>query len=258
MQNTNKGTIQEWVNDYGEDSDFVRVRVRGIFPQASSLQFIPRNLVDEAMERVPETTSIQGRTAVVGVDVARFGDDQSVIRTRVGRDAATFPAKRYRQLDLMQLTSRVVEHVKILKGAGYGVVIFVDGGGVGGGVIDRLRQLNYDVIEVQFGGKADDPKKYANKRAEIWGRMREWLKGGCLGKDEALATDLTGVEYGFRPDDSILLESKEAMKRRGLSSPDDADALAMTFAQPVAEFTGGEEIPMTRSKGRDYDPYTVV
>jgi hypothetical protein len=137
-------------------------------------------------------------------------------------------------------------------------VIFVDGGGVGGGVIDRLRQLNYDVIEVQFGGKADDAKKYANKRAEIWGRMREWLKGGCLAKDEALATDLTSVEYGFRPDDSILLESKEAMKRRGLASPDDADALAMTFAQPVAEFMGGEDAPSTRSKGRDYDPYATV
>ena len=258
VQITNKGTIDEWVSDYGEDSDFVRVRVRGIFPQASSLQFIPRNLVDDAMDRVPEVSSMSGRTAVVGVDVARFGDDQSVIRTRVGRDAATFPPKRYRGLDLMQLTSRVVEHVKLLKAASYGVVIFVDGGGVGGGVIDRLRQLNYDVIEVQFGGKADDPKKYANKRAEIWGRMRDWLKGGCLAKDEELATDLTSVEYGFRPDDSILLESKEAMKRRGMASPDDGDALAMTFAQPVAEFMGGEDIPKTKSKARDYDPYALV
>lgn len=258
VQITNKGTIQEWVNDYGEDSDFVRVRVRGIFPQASSLQFIPRNLVDDAMNRVPEQSSMQGRTAVVGVDVARFGDDQSVIRTRVGRDAATFPAKRYRSLDTMQLTSRIVEHVKLLKQAGFAVVIFVDGGGVGGGVIDRLRQLNFDVIEVQFGAKADDPKKYANKRAEIWARMREWLQGGCLPKDEALATDLTSVEYGFRPDDSILLESKEAMKRRGLASPDDADALAVTFAQPVAEFMGGDDAPVKRQKGREYDPYALV
>jgi hypothetical protein len=158
----------------------------------------------------------------------------------------------------MQLTSRIVEHVKTLKLAGYGVVIFVDGGGVGGGVIDRLRQLNFDVIEVQFGGKADDSKKYANKRAEIWGRMRDWLQGGCLAKDEALATDLTSVEYGFRPDDSILLESKDAMKRRGLASPDDADALAVTFAQPVAEFLGGEEEPTRRAKEKEYDPYATM
>jgi hypothetical protein len=69
---------------------------------------------------------------------------------------------------------------------------------------------------------------------------------------------LTSVEYGFRPDDSILLESKEAMKRRGMASPDDGDALAMTFAQPVAEFMGGEDIPKTKSKARDYDPYALV
>ena len=255
VQITNKATIQEWVNDYGEDSDFVRVRVRGIFPQASSLQFIPRNLVDEAMARTPPKSSMQGRVAVVGVDVARFGDDQSVVRTRVGRDAATFPALRFRNLDTMQLTSRIVEHVKTLRAGGFSVVIFVDGGGVGGGVIDRLRQLGYDVIEVQFGAKADDQKKYANKRAEIWARMRDWLAGGCLAKDEALATDLTAVEYGFRPDDSILLESKESMKKRGLASPDDADALAVTFAQPVAEFMGGDDAPPPRAKTREHDPY---
>lgn len=255
VQITNKATIQEWVNDYGEDSDFVRVRVRGIFPQASSLQFIPRNLVDEAMARTPPQSSMQGRVAVVGVDVARFGDDQSVVRTRVGRDAATFPALRFRNLDTMQLTSRIVEQVKTLRAGGFSVVIFVDGGGVGGGVIDRLRQLGYDVIEVQFGAKADDQKKYANKRAEIWARMRDWLAGGCLAKDEALATDLTAVEYGFRPDDSILLESKESMKKRGLASPDDADALAVTFAQPVAEFMGGDDAPPPRAKAREHDPY---
>ena len=79
-----------------------------------------------------------------------------------------------------------------------------------------------------------------------------------MAKDEALATDLTSVEYGFKPDDSILLESKDAMKRRGLASPDDADALAMTFAQPVAEFTGGEDIPQRREKAREHDPYASM
>ena len=256
VQITNKTQISEWVSDYGEDSDFVRVRVRGVFPRASSLQFIPRDLVDEAMRRVPETISVYGRTAVVGVDVARFGGDQSVIRTRIGRDAATWAPLRFRELNTMQLASKVIEHVKLLKQAGLRVVIFVDGGGVGGGVVDRLQQLGYDVVEVQFGGKADDARKYANKRAEIWGRMKEWLAGGCLAKDEALATDLTAVEYGFKPDDTILLESKESMKKRGLASPDDADALAVTFAQPVAEFNGGDDVELTerRSVVSDYDP----
>lgn len=260
VQITNKGQIAEWVADYGEDSDFVRVRVRGVFPRASSLQFIPRDLVDDAMVRQTVTHAGRGRTAIVGVDVARFGDDQSVIRTRIGRDASTWPALRYRELDTMQLAARVGEHVDTLRSAGYRVVLFVDGGGVGGGVVDRLRQLEYDVVEVQFGAKADDQRKYANKRAEMWGRLKDWLPTGCLGKDEQLATDLTSVEYSFRPDDTILLESKKSMKMRGLASPDDADALAITFAYPVPEFSqeqnDGHQNRRSNST-RDYDPYSL-
>ncbi len=111
--------------------------------------------------------------------------------------------------------------------------VFIDGGGVGGGVVDRLRQLGHDVVEVQFGGRADDPRKYANKRAEMWGNTKEWLKRGSIENDEALAIDLTGVEYSFNPHDQIQLERKESMRARGLASPDDGDALALTFAYPV-------------------------
>ena len=254
VQITNKDQIQEWVDDYGEDSDFVRVRVRGVFPRASSLQFVPRDLVDEAMGRTAEVGPLKGRTAVVGVDVARFGGDQSVIRTRIGRDAATFEPLRFRGIDTMQLASRVIEHVTFLQGSGLRVVVFVDGGGVGGGVVDRLRQLGVDVVEVQFGAKADDPRKYANKRAEMWGRMKEWLSVGCLRQDEMLATDLTSVEYGFTASDQVLLESKESMKKRGLASPDDADALAVTFAHPVSEHAAIEQAPAPRVQ-REYDPY---
>ena len=133
----------------------------------------------------------------------------------------------------MQLAARVAEHVDYLRSLGLRVVLFVDGGGVGGGVVDRLRQLHYDPIEVQFGSKPDDQRKYANKRAEMWGAVKAWLPTGCLAKEEVMATDLTSVEYGFRPDDTILLESKESMKKRGLPSPDWGDALACTFAEPV-------------------------
>lgn len=256
---TNKLLLQQWVDDYGEDSDFVRVRVRGIFPQASSLQFIPRDLVDVAMARTPATTKWTGLTAAVGVDVARFGDDQSVIRTRVGRDAASIPAKRFRGLDTMQLAARVAEHANHLRDhLGLRSVIFVDGGGVGGGVVDRLRQMCYEVIEVQFGGRATDDRKYANKRAEMWGAVKDWLPGGVLEPDEQLATDLTAVEYGFTKTDQILLERKEAMKARGLASPDDADALALTFAQPVPEWAPVDDLP-TAGRAREdvvnHDPY---
>lgn len=258
VQITNKAQIQEWVDDYGEDSDFVRVRVRGVFPRASSLQFIPRDLVDDAMGRRAEgVTSHKGRTAVVGVDVARFGGDQSVVRTRIGRDATMAPL-RFRELDTMQLAARVGAHIDYLRGLGLRVVVFVDGGGVGGGVVDRLRQMGYDVVEVQFGAKPDDPRKYANKRAEMWGRTRDWLAIGCLERDEALATDLTSVEYSFRPDDTILLESKESMKKRGLASPDDGDALALTFAYPVQEFTERPAHSPASHRSQDHDPYAAM
>lgn len=256
---TNKAQIQEWVDDEGEDSDFVRVRVRGVFPQASSMQYIPRDLVDNAMARPVEVSTIQGRTAAVGVDVARFGDDQSVIRTRIGRDAATWPPLRFRQLDTMQLAARVGEHIRTLRQAGLHVVTFVDGGGVGGGVVDRLRQVGHDVVDVQFGAKADDPKAYLNKRSEMWGRMKAWLDYGSLAKDELLATDLTSVEYSFTPADQVQLERKEQMKKRGLSSPDDGDALALTFAQPVPDFVAEEAPPgPARPKANDYDPYALT
>jgi hypothetical protein len=121
--------------------------------------------------------------------------------------------------------------------------IFIDGGGVGGGVVDRCRQIGLSVTEVQFGAKfdrapvgQDRPIGYANKRAEIWGNMREWLRGGAIDDDPELITDLTGVEYGYvlrDGRDAIQLERKEDMKRRGLASPDNADALALTFAYPV-------------------------
>jgi hypothetical protein len=125
-------------------------------------------------------------------------------------------------------------------------------------VVDRLKQLNYDVVEVQFGGAPNDPRKYANKRAEMWGTMKEWLPGGILPMEEELATDLTAVEYSFTVKDQILLEKKEQMKARGLASPDDGDALALTFAQPVPEWADPNDLPGS-GRGRedvmDHDPY---
>lgn len=256
VEGTNSKQIAKWLADYGENSDWFKVRVRGVFPNASSLQFIGRDIADMAMKRIAQTTQWVGRVAAVGVDVARFGDDESVIVTRVGRDAQSIAPKRFRSLDTMQLASRVAEHVNEVKMLGLKVVLFVDGGGVGGGVVDRLRQMFFDPIEVQFGGKADDERKYANKRAEIWGRMKAWLPTGHIPKDEALATDLTSVEYGFNVHDQIQLESKKAMKLRGLASPDAADALACTFAQEVPEWdTEGTSTRSSSSyQGRDYNP----
>lgn len=234
---SNKDQIQQWVDDYGEDSDFVRVRVRGVFPRAGSMQFIPGDLVEAAAKREPESSLYD--PCVLGVDVARFGDDQTVIVLRRGRDAASVPWVKLRGADTMTVAARVMEMVNQHRPD----VIFIDGGGVGGGVVDRLRQLRQNVIEVQFGASADrslDTQDgavvYFNKRAEIWGFMRDWLRGGAIPDDPELMADLTAVEYGYsmlKGRDAILLEKKADMKKRGLGSPDAADALALTFAYPV-------------------------
>lgn len=254
---TNKAQIAQWIADYGEDSDFVRVRVRGVFPRAGSMQFIGADLVEEAKAREP-TVSLAD-PFVIGVDVARFGDDQTVICFRKGRDARTHPPVKLRNADNMVVAGRVAEEYQRFRADG----VFVDGGGLGAGVVDRLRQMRVPVIDVQFGGKADryqigtgaDHASYANKRAEMWGNMRDWLKGGAILDDPELAADLTGVEYGYNVRNEIQLERKEDMKKRGLASPDYGDALALTFAYPVMPSlqAGGAHAPASNVTS-EYDP----
>lgn len=219
----NKAQLQQWVDDYGEDSDFVRIRVRGEFPRASATQFIPGDLVDNAKRRQAAGFG----PVVLGVDVARFGDDQTVIVRRQG-DRLDILA-RYRGLDTMQTAARVAEIMQAQKAHG----VFIDGVGVGGGVVDRLRQLQHKVTDVNGGQRPSDPTKYRNLRAECWGKMRDWLNHGCLPDDDELSGDLIGPEYGFDEMNRIQIEKKEDMKKRGLASPDTADALALTFAMPV-------------------------
>lgn len=234
---TNKAQIQEWIEDYGEDSDFVRVRIKGEAPRAGDMQFMSTDLVSEAMAREP--VSWPNQPLVMGVDVARFGSDQSVIAFRRGRDACSIPWKKYRSINTMELAAEVA----MLADRERVDAIFVEGGGsVGAGVIDRLRMLHRPVIEVipsvpvkksRAGEGLGAPY---NKRAEMWLLMREWLATGAIPDDQELEGELISVEYGYAgPHDALLLEKKERMKERGLSSPDCADALALTFAEPVAD-----------------------
>ena len=237
VEGTNKEYIQQQIEDYGEDSDFVRVRIKGEFPRAGSTQFIPSDIVDAARRREPAANLYD--PLILGVDVARFGDDATVICLRRGRDAKSVPWIKLRGKDTMAVAAKVAEMYQQYRPD----AVFIDGGGVGGGVIDRLVQLKVPVMEVQFGGGADRDQisqegaiKYANKRAEMWGNMRDWLRGGAIPDEADLCDQMTGLEYGYvlrEGVDKILLESKKDMKKRGLSSPDEADALALTFAYPV-------------------------
>jgi hypothetical protein len=253
---TNKAQIAEWIKDYGEDSDFVRVRVRGVFPRVDAESFIGYELAVEATRRtvVPSNDAI-----ILGVDVGRFGDDPSVIYPRKGRDAVSLPIEVLYGADTMKTAATVAATFLRLRA----VAVMVDSGGVGGGVVDRLRQLQIPVFEVDFGSRPDydvnDGTRYANKRAEIWGKLRTWLSGGSIpervhGVDVTLVDELTAPTYELQLE-KIIIESKKSMRARGVKSPNLADALACTFAYDIylpSEDDRYEEPPATSP---DYNPF---
>ena len=261
---TNKAEIAKWVADWGEDSDFVRVRVKGEFPRGGSMQFIDSDTAQAATLR-PVAASVR-QPLIIGVDVARFGEDQTVIWFRRGPDARMIPPIKLRGADTVAVASRVTEQA-IEHNA---QAIFVDETGVGAGVVDMLRGMLRDrvVVGVNNGGKADrylhssDMPATANKGAEMWASMREWLKTGGVPRDSELVAELCGRQYGFNPKSEIQLERKEDMKKRGLASPDCADALALTFAYPVADLPETSPVELfAPTPGRpvhglisDYDP----
>ena len=176
---TNKAQIQEWADDYGEDSDFFRVRVRGLPPAASDLQFIDSQAVFEAQQRVVET--LPDDALVCGLDVARGGGDRSVFRFRRGADARSVPSIRIsgeETRDSMRLVTKAAEVLNTLHGGAAVKMMFIDGTGIGGPIVDRLKQLGHtNVMEVQFGGQAPD-RKYANMRSYMWGKIvTGWATG---------------------------------------------------------------------------------
>lgn len=217
------------------------------FSAAGDDQLISLSDVEAASKRVMTDREISYAPRVIGVDPARFGDDRSVIFKRQGLQAFT-PAV-YRGIDNMDLAARVAAMIQEWEPD----AVFVDAG-AGSGVIDRLRQLGHDVIEIAFGGKPIDPK-YLNKRAEMWFEMREWLKlGGAIPNMVDLKQDLSAPIYWFDSAGRIQLEPKDDIKKRGLPSPDLGDALALTFAQPVSKKNLIERFGTRVRVSREYDP----
>jgi hypothetical protein len=237
VEGTNKAQLDKMIEDNGEDSDHVRIRVRGIFPRSSTAQLIGSDIIAAAAAR--EAHVHMADPVIVGVDVARFGSDESVIRTRQGLDARSIEPIKLRGVDTMQLAARVASHVDRLRVRGIEVdAIFVDETGIGAGVVDRLRNLGYQVIGVNNSNKPDGrvgTDLVANKGAEMWVKMRDALKEGlAIADDVELRRELESREYSYNARMEIVLESKDDMRSRGLSSPDNADALSLTFAYPVA------------------------
>lgn len=235
-QITNKASIAEWERLYGEDSDFFRVRVRGEFPNASSCQLISQDIVEQAMARKPDEFHPGMRPiALVGVDLAAMGDDKTAICTRVGNEV--FDIKVLTKTDIEHVCAVLKDHIDWLyKNFGFErVYVFMDRGGIGQGHVERMQYAGYNVHGINFAQTPDKPEEYKNKRSEMWGRMRDWLRDedAVLPDDDDLKYDLTAPEYFYDNGNRLQLESKEDMKKRGISSPDKGDALALTFAQKV-------------------------
>lgn len=238
---TNKKQIAEWIETYGEDSDFVRVRVRGLPPAASDLQYIDSKTVAEAQKR--SVQPLDDDPLVCGLDVARGGADSCVFWFRRGPDARSIPALRVPGESVRDSTRLIAMACDVLERTYDGrkvAMLFVDGTGIGGPIVDRLVALGHGsrVTEVQFGATAPEAtqtQKFANMRAFMWGKCRDWLQRGALPADPQLAEELTAPGYSHDKSDRIVLESKEHLKARGVASPDAADALCLTFAAPVVQ-----------------------
>ena len=188
--------------------------------------FISFQSVDEAAKA--EKPLVNTAPLVFGVDVARFGDDRSVLLMRRGRVVEDIQV--WRERDLMFTSSFVAESINRCKPQ----AVFVDVVGLGAGVVDRIRQLGHRVIGVNSGAKPPHPEKFVNLKAEIWSRMRDWLEeGAVIPNRQDLKNDLLAPTYDFDSAGRLKIESKDEMKKRVKFSTDLADALALTFAQPV-------------------------
>jgi hypothetical protein len=224
VEDTDSSVYEEIIKQHGPDSYDAKVEVYGQFPDQAENQFISRSIVEAAVQR----DDIDDRDAplIMGVDPARFGDDRTVIRFRQGRDARIHPPVTLRGKDNMEVANICAELINKTDPE----AVCIDAGN-GTGIIDRLREMGFKVHEVWFGASAPaDSPEWANMRTYMWAKMRDWLKGGCIDASERLQEDLVGPQYQFvGRSDQQMLEPKEAMKKRGLVSPDDGDALACTF-----------------------------
>lgn len=221
------------------------------FSAAGDDQLISLTDVEQAARRVLTADDIEGMPRVLGVDPARFGDDRSVIVSRQGLQV--FAPQVFRGVDNMDLAARVAARMVEWQPD----AVFIDSG-AGAGVIDRLRQLGHEVIEVNFGGKPVTDVRFANRRAEMWMTLADQVRAGlAIPNDVALKVELATPTYSYDAQQRIIIESKDDIRKRlpGAGSPDIADALALTFAYPVVKRERLAALRARQARGFDYDPY---
>lgn len=227
VEGVDRGYMQGIADQYGEDSDETRVMVRGLFPQRGDNQVFSLETIREAQKReIPRDPTAP---LIMGIDVARYGGDSTCFAFRQGRDTRSIPMRTIKSRNLMEIAGFAARDIDEKKPD----AVFIDETGLGAGVVDRLKELKYQVRGVNFGSNSTSPR-YDDKRTEMWFNMAEWSEGGCLPMSQELENDLVGPQYSINSDGKLKLETKESMKLRGLASPDRGDAHALTFAHPVA------------------------
>ena len=243
---SNKAKIEEWLEAYGEDSDFFKVRVRGVFPSASDLQFISTEIADKAQKRVYKVGQFDNLPVIIGVDPAWTGGDTLEIVMRNGYSMKCL-ATIEKNDDDMRMANLIAQFEDEYKAD----AVFIDQG-YGTGIYSIGKSMGRKWRLVAFGGKAPNDM-YLNMRAYMWGEMKEWLKeGGSIPNEQGLYDDLVGPEAIIDKNGRIQLESKKDMKERGLPSPNKGDALALTFAFRVTKKINGNQ---KRVANTEYNPF---
>jgi hypothetical protein len=239
---TNKDLINEWIADYGEDSDFCRVRIKGIAPRAGDLQFVDQDRIDGAKYR--QVQVLRDDPLVAGFDVSGGGQAWNVVWFRRGPDARSIPPVlvpgQYSQ-ERSGMLAKLAEILSDKRPDRKVSALFVDSA-FGAPYVERLRAMGYDnVREINFGAPAPD-RHFANMRAFMWSKMRDWVDHGAIPPDDVvLETELTAPGSHLNRSDQLVLESKENMQKRGIASPDRGDALALTFAAPMLPVAAQEQ-----------------
>ena len=241
--------VQEMRERYGEESNAFRIRVLGEFPLSDDDTIIPYHLVESAVHRDLEVH--EDTPSVWGLDVARFGTDKTALCKRQGPIVTEIRA--WRGLDLMQTVGRVVAEYEGLPPSAQPREILVDSIGVGAGVVDRLHEMGLPVRGVNVSETPSLKETYMNLRTELWFKTKGWLENrSCkLPENEQLMAELTSIKYSFTSSGKMKAESKDEMRKRGMGSPDLADALCLTMASEATTALSGAVMSWRRELKRN-------
>jgi phage terminase large subunit len=238
--------IDDMIKKYGEDSNIFRVRVLGEWPEADDDVVIPLHLLQSAATR--DQVAADTTPVVWGLDVARFGTDKSALCKRKG-NVVTEPIKSWRNKDLMEMCGIILNEYETTTWSDRPVEILIDSIGLGAGVVDRLTELDLPVRGINVAESASMGERYGRLRDELWFLGKEWFetRDCAIPEQDELIDDLSKPRFTFLSNGKLKVEGKDEMKRRGLNSPDLADAFCLTFASRASIAKSGSAYKWNKS-----------